>query len=214
MRSLTISFLFCGTGSSTTLFDYTLRGTHKGIIWTDASGIAPGAVGPLRTSQQSTSMELCDGLQWFALQGETLAAAAPEAYVVEHTFPILGEVEFHGELVREAVSLTSKEMSSYSQKLTTAALAVFSQRLTDCDLRDQILTFFPPAGRNGSSSPRRDLSCVNQWRLEPFPGLISDPSLGRTNTFLLHLEGLFRLAKNGTHSYSSSVSTSRTSLTS
>ena len=73
------SWLGTASGSTVVVIDDDCAATRS-----DACGLAPVTAGasleasapPQRTSQKSTPMDLFDGLQWFALQVETLAAAA------------------------------------------------------------------------------------------------------------------------------------------
>ena len=117
------SWLGTASGSTVVVIDDDGAATR-----TDACGLAPVTAGgsleasapPQRTSQKSTPMDLFDGLQWFALQGETLAAAA-KMYVEERTSSILGVQRKD----RARSGCVPRKCLRHLQKLATAALVVF-----------------------------------------------------------------------------------------
>ena len=133
------------------------------------------------------SMDFFVGLRWFALQGQALAAAAAEVYVKERTSSILGEVESYRKIVHEAVSFRFIEMSSKLHELATPVLMVL---FSDSQISIYGITSCCSSSSRGLRAHKGTQYVYSKGAWNPCSGLISDSILGRTNTFLLHLEGL------------------------
>ena len=115
------------------------------------------------------AMDLFEGLQWFALQGETLAAAAADVHVDS------------AYLFNPGRSRVLRQDRARSGFIAFQGNILVLATPRECCARG----IFPVPGAL-------------------FAGLISDSILGRTKTFLLHLEGLFRtllLKTPGTERY-------------
>ena len=85
--------------------------------------------------------------------------------------------------VSDAITRSGFELSRHLQKLVAAAVVVFSRRLPDFLLR---------VSTSCCSISWKEIQESAVWRLDIFTGLPTDAILGRTEAFLMQLEGLCR----------------------